>query len=165
MSRLAEQRAVCYNAPETAALADSVLNTAYSRFGVHRAAVLGSGGSAYVREDIGRHNACDMAIAAAYLAGEDPGSCALALSGRVTTEILYKAVRAGIPAVYTTKYPSDLASEEARRLGVTVYSVPRRPKASRHNKQILSLFIVMFRVFPNLRRTVRSGLPHRPGCR
>ncbi len=116
---------------ETAALADSVLNTAYSRFGVHRAAVLGSGGSAYVREDIGRHNACDMAIAAAYLAGEDPGSCALALSGRVTTEILYKAVRAGIPAVYTTKYPSDLASEEAGRLGVTVYSVPRRPKAGR----------------------------------
>ena len=118
--------------PETAALADAVLNTAYSRFGVHRAAVLGSGGTTYVREDIGRHNACDMAVAAAGLAGEDLRACALALSGRVTTEILYKAVRAGIPAVYTTKYPSDLASEEAGRLGVTVISVPRRPKAGHH---------------------------------
>ena len=114
--------------------ADWVLNTACSRFGVHRAAVCGVGGTVYIREDIGRHNACDMAIAAASLGGEDFGSCALALSGRVTTEILYKAVRAGIPAVCTAKYPSDLALEEAARLGVTILPVTRRPKAGPENE-------------------------------
>ena len=88
-------------------------------FGTHMAVVYG-GGEAVIRDDIGRHNAIDKAIAGACAAGLDLSRCLLGTSGRVSVEILYKAVRAGIPVVFTNKYPSDLAMAEASRLGVMI---------------------------------------------
>lgn len=88
-------------------------------FATHMAVVY-QGDAAVIRDDIGRHNAIDKAVAAAYRAGFEPDRCILGTSGRISTEIMYKAARAGIPVIYTNKYPSDLACQEAEHLGVMI---------------------------------------------
>jgi len=50
-----------------------------------------------IGEDIGRHNAADKAIGKAFLCGIPLRESILFTTGRITTEIAAKAVRAGIP--------------------------------------------------------------------
>ena len=49
--------------------------------------------------DIGRHNAVDKAIGAALLAGEELGRLVLFVTGRISADIAWKALRAGVPLV------------------------------------------------------------------
>ncbi|HEC62865.1 MAG TPA: formate dehydrogenase accessory sulfurtransferase FdhD [Candidatus Acetothermia bacterium] len=52
-----------------------------------------------VAKDIGRHNAVDKVIGAGLLAGQDLETSLLYLTGRVSSGIVLKALRAGIPMV------------------------------------------------------------------
>jgi FdhD protein len=90
--------------------------------GVHASGLFTSDGElAAVREDVGRHNALDKVIGWALAAGRLPLSEHLLLvSGRVSYEIVQKAIAAGLPLIAAVGAPSSLAITLAERFKITL---------------------------------------------
>ncbi len=90
--------------------------------GVHAAGLFSyAGRRVVVREDIGRHNAVDKVLGFAFLKEKLP--ChhhVLLVSGRVSFEIMQKALAAQIPVVAAVSAPSSLAVEFAVDSGQTL---------------------------------------------
>ena len=95
--------------------------------GIHACALFSAAGELLaVREDMGRHNALDKLLGWALLAGRTPlGKSALLLSGRVSIEMVQKALAAGIPIVAAIGAPSSLAVELASTSGMTLAAFVR----------------------------------------
>ncbi len=74
----------------------------------------------YAAEDIGRHNALDKAIGYAVMNHLDLMKCILYVTGRVPTDMIKKAVGAGIPLLVTKAVPTDQAIEMARYYNLTL---------------------------------------------
>jgi FdhD protein len=67
---------------------------------VHVAAIYRSDGTLVTfAEDIGRHNAVDKVLGSCIVEAIDLGGCFLALSGRLTGDIVLKAAKLGLPIV------------------------------------------------------------------
>jgi len=90
--------------------------------GLHACALFEADGKiALVREDVGRHNALDKILGRALLDGRLPLTrCGLLLSGRISFELVQKALAAGIPLIAGIGAPSSLAIECAERGGQTL---------------------------------------------
>ncbi len=103
--------------------------SAFSRTGgLHAAGIFGSDGALLVaREDIGRHNAVDKVLGHALQAGLDLSHCFLLVSGRVSFEIMQKALAGGLPLVAAISAPSSLAVEFARESNQALVAFLRPP--------------------------------------
>jgi FdhD protein len=88
--------------------------------GVHHAALCSEEGVVIIREDVGRHNAIDKIQGHCFLSGTATRDKILVSTGRISSEILVKAAKMGVPLVVSLSKPSTLALELAERLRMTV---------------------------------------------
>jgi len=76
-------------------------------------------------DDIGRHNATDKVIGNALMNSVDLSRVLLLCTGRISSEILHKVKRCGIPIVLSRGAPTHQTVMMAREMGVTVIGFAR----------------------------------------
>lgn len=93
--------------------------------GIHSAALGNQEGLVYVCEDIGRHNAVDKLVGRCLKENIDLNDKVLLTSGRVSSEILIKAAKLGIPVLVSRSAPTALSVDLAQNLGITLIGFAR----------------------------------------
>lgn len=93
----------------------------YRRAGsVHASALFRGTELLQLVEDVGRHNAIDTLTGWAALHGIGGGDLLLATTGRLTSEMVVKAARMGVPVVVSRNGVTAMGLELAERLGLTL---------------------------------------------
>ena len=87
--------------------------------GVH-ACALADDNEMLLAEDVGRHNAFDKVVGMAVLRGIDPGGKIAIATGRLSAEIVSKAVACRVPILASRSAVTSLAIQLARRFGLTL---------------------------------------------
>lgn len=98
--------------------------------GIHASALFNTAGELlFLREDVGRHNAFDKVVGAAFEKNMLPLSNAIVmLSGRISFELVQKAIRARIPIIAAVGAPSSLAVSLASEKGLTLIGFLRNDR-------------------------------------
>lgn len=91
---------------------------------VHGCGLWAEGGVRAFFEDVGRHNAVDKVLGAILL-GQAPVRSAVYTTGRLTSDMVLKCARMGIPIVMSRTAPSSLGLAIARRAGLTLAAYAR----------------------------------------
>lgn len=96
--------------------------------GVHTSifAEPGQSGPRLVAEDIGRHNTLDKLKGLALLESLPTAGGTIVASGRISSEMLFKAAIMGVPVVGSRTSPTNLALTVADRLNITVCGYVRQ---------------------------------------
>jgi len=96
--------------------------------GVHSAALCSSEKIEIFTEDIGRHNAIDKIIGECFLKRISAEDRIIFTTGRISSEILIKVAKQGIPVIVARSVPTDMAVGLAERLNVTLIGSVRRSR-------------------------------------
>jgi FdhD protein len=117
--RLAPTPEVLYALPARLRAAQSVFE---STGGLHGAGLFDMEGNLlHAREDVGRHNAVDKLVGRALLDERLPlDRCILLVSGRVSFEIVQKALMARIPVIAAVSAPTSLAVQVAKQANIVL---------------------------------------------
>ena len=111
-------------APEALALGMKELFAAAVHYrasrGIHGAALSDGERLLVVAEDVGRHNAVDKVKGEALMRGIPTEDRILLSTGRVSSEMLLKAARMGVPLVASRTSPTEMAVALAEQLNVTI---------------------------------------------
>ncbi|MFO7995850.1 MAG: formate dehydrogenase accessory sulfurtransferase FdhD [Dehalococcoidia bacterium] len=93
--------------------------------GVHSAALCNRKGMLVFSEDIGRHNAIDKIFGKCLLEDISIDDRVVITSGRISSEILHKVAKRGIPIVISISAPTNLGVRIADTLGITLVASVR----------------------------------------
>jgi FdhD protein len=93
--------------------------------GVHSAAITNGEKILVMREDIGRHNAIDKVIGNIYLSKSPLNDKIILTSGRISSEIVLKAVYAGVRMIISRSAPTARAVELSEENGITLVGFAR----------------------------------------
>lgn len=88
--------------------------------GIHGAALADADRLLVMAEDVGRHNAVDKVKGEALLRGVPTEDRLLLSTGRISSEMLLKAARMGVPLVASRTSPTEMAVALAEQLNITV---------------------------------------------
>ena len=96
--------------------------------GIHSAALASRDKILIFRDDIGRHNAMDKVIGEALYTNIGFTDKILLTSGRISSEILSKALRCRMPVLAAIGAPTNQAVKLARQVGLTIVCLVRVTK-------------------------------------
>lgn len=96
--------------------------------GVHSASLCTEDDILFFAEDIGRHNALDKIIGKAIIENIDLKDKLVITSGRISSEMLIKVAKRGIPLIISRSAPTSLSIELARELNIAVVGFARGEK-------------------------------------
>lgn len=102
---------------------------------VHKAMLYLENGETITAEDIGRHNAIDKVVGKCKLEGIDTTKAVLFVSGRLSSEMVVKAVMHQIAIVVSRTAPTYLGVKTAHEHGVTLIGFARGKKMNLYTHQ------------------------------
>lgn len=106
--------------------------------GVHSCALYDINGILIFEEDIGRHNALDKILGKALEDKVDLSDKMILTSGRISSEIILKAAKRGIPMVVSRSAPTSLAIDIAKELNIALIGFVRGEKLNIYSGSIPS---------------------------
>ncbi|UCE65819.1 MAG: formate dehydrogenase accessory sulfurtransferase FdhD [Candidatus Zixiibacteriota bacterium] len=99
--------------------------------GTHAAALFDKRGKIIsCAEDTGRHNALDKTIGKCLLAGISTAGLGVALTSRLSLEMVSRCARAGIELIAAVSAPTSLAIEVAEKCNITLCAFVRETRAT-----------------------------------
>ncbi|MCL2234993.1 MAG: formate dehydrogenase accessory sulfurtransferase FdhD [Defluviitaleaceae bacterium] len=93
--------------------------------GVHFATLHFKNGDNIFYEDVGRHNAVDKVVGKALMENLPISEGVLLISGRISTEIVLKTARLGIPILISQSGPTNVSLALAQKVGMTLVGFAR----------------------------------------